>query len=123
MASLDELLIFAARGGNDALVRDRIAAGADVNHLSDRHGSALLEAVRGGHVTVVQTLLGHGADANRAFPDGHGPLEYALRYGHDAITIVLLEAQTRLQPHSRDIYQSLLSQCLERQGRRQGCVD
>ena len=116
MTSLDELLIFAARGGNDALVRERIAAGADVNHLSDRHGSALLEAVRRGHIAVVQTLLAHGADPNRAVRHGQGPLEYSLRYGHDEITTVLLQAQTRLQPHARDVYQGLLSDCLKRQG-------
>ena len=112
MATPDELLIFAARSGNDRLVRERIAAGADVNHLSARHGSALLEAIRCGHARVVHTLLEHGADPARAVWDGHGPLEFALRYGHDEITLALLQAQARLQPHSRDIFQTLLSECL-----------
>ena len=117
MASLDELLIFAARGGNDALVRERIAAGADVNHVSDRHGSALLEAVRCGHTAVVQTLLRLGRDPIRAVRHGPGPLEYSLRSGPDEITTVLLQAQTRLQPHARDVYQGLLAECLKRQER------
>jgi ankyrin repeat protein len=116
MTSLDDLLIFAARSGNDSLVRDRIAAGADVNHAGDQYGSPLLEAIRCGHVTVVETLLAHGADPNRSDHRGQGPLEYALHYGHDQITGILLRVQARLRPHSSDAYRRLLSECLGRLG-------
>ena len=117
MATLDELLIFAARGGNVVLVSERVEAGADPNYRDDRHGSALLEAVRGGHVAVVQALLAHGADPNQAVWRGDGPLELALHYGHDDVVAVLLQAQTRLRPHSTAKYRQLLAESLERGGR------
>ena len=117
MASLNELLIFAARAGNAALVSERIEAGADPNYRDERHGSALLEAVRGGHGALVQALLTHGADPNRAVWRGDGPLELALHYGHDDLVAVLLQAQTRLRPHSTATYRQLLAESLERGGR------
>lgn len=116
MTSLDDLLIFAARSGDDSLVRERIASGADINHASDQYGSPLLEAIRCGHLTVVETLLAHGADPNRSDHRGQGPLEYALHHGHDQIARILLRVQARLQPHSKAAYRRLLSECLERLG-------
>ena len=116
MPSLDELLIFAARAGNDSLVRQRIQAGADVNHVSERHGTALTAAVVGGYQDVVQTLLAYGADPNRASDDRHGPLECALHCRQDEITVILLHAQARLGRHSRRVYKDLLAESLKRQG-------
>ena len=58
---LNQLAVFAARSGNAQLLRDRIAAGADVNYSN---GEALKVAAAAGQVESIEILTQNGADVN-----------------------------------------------------------
>jgi ankyrin repeat protein len=115
MFSAHQLLIFAARAGNLELMRERIAAGADVSYQDEQHGSALLVAVASHQASAVELLLSHGSDILMSDSHGQGALEYALRSHDDAIVSVLLRAGARLQPHSLPRFRDMLAQHLKRQ--------
>jgi ankyrin repeat protein len=116
MFTIHQLLIFAARGGNLDLMRERIAAGADVSYVDVDHGSALFAAIAGHHLSAVEFLIANGADVRMADAHGQGPLEYSLRHGDDNITAALLRASARLKPHALSRFRKLLSEHLRRRG-------
>src|SRR5262245_58826924 len=63
-AFADEALFAAARKGDVAAVRERLAAGADVNAKTPYGASALSFASEKGHLDVVRELLKANADPN-----------------------------------------------------------
>jgi ankyrin repeat protein len=72
-------LILAARSGFADAVKTLVAAGADVNQLSDGDKtSPMLIAAINGHFDVAQWLLERGADPNAASENGVTPLYAAL---------------------------------------------
>lgn len=116
MFTIHQLLIFAARGGNLEVMRERLSAGADVSYVDEYHGSALFAAIVGRHVTAAEFLIANGADLQVTDAHGQGPLEYSLRYGNDDITAALLRAKARLQPHALSRFRELLSEHFRRRG-------
>ena len=60
----DTLLIAAACGGHEAMVRMLLQRGASVNLLAFDGGAALMGAASRGHTTIVQALLDAKADAS-----------------------------------------------------------
>ena len=69
-------LLFAARAGDDALVRLLLDSGADVNEIAQDGSTSLLIATLRGHVAVALFLLNHGADPNAPGP-GYSALHWA----------------------------------------------
>ncbi len=90
-------LMMAAHEGDADLVREIIAAGADVNKRQEknRDGStgggytALILAATEGHLPVVQILLDAGAEAGLENHAGYDAAYYAEKNGHDEIAALL----------------------------------
>jgi ankyrin repeat protein len=82
-------LLQAATTGDAAAVRAALAAGAEVNALSDTHGTALGAAALYGHLEVVAALLAAGADV-AADQGGQTALMLAADQGHTAVVEALL---------------------------------
>jgi ankyrin repeat protein len=113
-----QLVIFAARSGNVAKLRERLRAGGDINHFHPKDGSPLIAAIRSHRVAAVEWLLANGADANANYGDDTGPLEIALRRPNLEIVGLLLAAGARLRRKSRPYYAVRLKNCLKALGRR-----
>ena len=101
----------AAQLGHNAIVVKLLAAGADVNALSNGSDgfpdTPLVCAVVRGNVEVVETLLAAGADVEKFAPnhvESHGkmnPLYLAAYEGHKEICRRLLRAGAQLWVRSR----------------------
>jgi ankyrin repeat protein len=87
-------LLAAAATGDTDIVKQLIAAGANVNH-ADRNGlTPLMRAAHSGHADVAAMLLNNGAK-----PDSHtgqlSALVFAAEGGHDAVVRLLIERGAR----------------------------
>ena len=92
-------LIAAAHLGHDGVVRQLIAAGAPLNHVNNRHWTAVIEAVvlgQGGlrQVATLKALLDAGASIRLADRDGRTPLALAQAPGYTEM-VRLLQAARR----------------------------
>jgi ankyrin repeat protein len=76
--------------GDVAAIPLLIAAGADVNELLMKDGSALHIAVVNGHIRAVEELMKLGADPKLAREDGLTPLELAANKGNLEILKLLV---------------------------------
>ena len=90
-------LMFAARGGHEAVAKLLLEHGADVNAAANSDGwTALMVATRLGHEAVAKLLLEKGADVNAVRNDGVAALMLAAAGGHEAVGQLLLK-------HSADV--------------------
>jgi ankyrin repeat protein len=90
------LLIVAAAGGQEAMVRMLLQRGASVN-LQDSDGvTALMDAVGNGHTTIAQALLDAKADASLQTTNGITALMEAEQQEHTA-TAQLLRRHAKRQ--------------------------
>src|SRR5262245_14729862 len=89
-AFADEVLFAAARKGDVAAVRERLAAEADVNAKTPYGATALSFASEKGHLEIVRELLKAKADPNvkDTFYQAT-PMTWALSKNHTAIVIAL----------------------------------
>lgn len=80
-------LHFAAQQGDLDSARLLIEAGADINHVTEEEGNALLLASANGHEELALFLLENGADPTITAGDGSGitALHYSLRDGIRAL--------------------------------------
>jgi ankyrin repeat protein len=85
-------LHWAAYGGDEAQVRQLLAAGTDVDVRLAKGSTPLHLAAYRGHSGVVRLLLAHGAAVNARTRDGVTPLDWAQHNGHTE-TVALLKAQ------------------------------
>jgi hypothetical protein len=76
--------------GNTSLVKSLLAAGADVNAISDGGKTALMRAVTKGYLDIVQVLLDAGADVNAKKENGSTALIIAVFFGYAEIVRALL---------------------------------
>ena len=85
-------LLWAARGGHEAVVKALLATGKAAANAEDRdRRTPLLWAAQGGHEGVVKALLATGTVAADAKDrDGRTPLSWAARNGHEAVVKLLL---------------------------------
>ena len=94
-AALDQdgttALWHAARGGNLAVVKALVGAGADVGAAKTTGSSVLWAASLDGHAPVVAYLLEQGADHERPNNDGASPLFAAAQGGGLDVVVLLLD--------------------------------
>lgn len=107
--TINDLVVFAARSGNAALLRERIANGGNVN--SD-NGAALRVATANGNFEIIEILIENGADVNPVVT-GFGPLEVALRCKQADAAYKLLCAGAKLQRTTRPYYRERLESVLK----------
>lgn len=111
--SLNQKLIFAVRGKNLELIKERLALGADINYQDLAHGSALVAAINTNDLHIVQFLLDNGANANAKNQYGVVPLEVALHHASDEIVRLLAwygaTLNSRIRPHWRERLEACLS--------------
>ncbi|KAK4150798.1 hypothetical protein C8A00DRAFT_45879 [Chaetomidium leptoderma] len=88
----------AAEEGNEQMVRNLLAIGANIDAFTGYYGTPLAAACRHGHGTVVKLLLDADADVhmNRFFGT---PLELAAGAGHRDVVEMLLAVLKRKQAH------------------------
>jgi outer membrane protein assembly factor BamB len=92
-AFADEALIATARSGDLAGVKERLAAGADVNGKNAYGATALSYACEKGHLEVVKTLLAAKADPNVKDKFYQAtPITWAVMRDHSAVVVALLES-------------------------------
>ncbi len=80
----------AVEEGDMELVKSRLAAGADVNAVSDGGKTALIRAATRGYTDIVRVLLDAGADVHAQKENGATALMLAVFFGHADIVRALL---------------------------------
>jgi uncharacterized protein len=90
-------LIAAAHLGHDGVVRQLIAAGAPLDHVSNLHWTALIESIvlgNGGprHQATLQALLQAGASHALTDRQGNTPLQLARQRGYNEMVQMLQAA-------------------------------
>jgi len=85
-------LIYAATGGQDAVVTYLLAEGASVNAVSPNGTSALMMAVREGRGSTVTLLIARGANVNQRNQSGATALSWALRGNEQDMAAALRRA-------------------------------
>jgi len=96
----ETLLIVAAAGGQEAMVRMLLQRGASVN-LQDSDGvTALMEAAGNGHTTIAQALLDAKADASLRGIDGNTALMAAEQEKHTATAQLLRQHAKQQTPEA-----------------------
>ena len=111
-----QLLIFAARSGNVAALRERVRNGGDINYFDSKDGSPLAAAIRNDRVAAIEWLLANGADVNAKYGDQIGPLEVALHRPNPEVVGLLVRAGARLRKKVRPYYAVRLKNCLKALG-------
>ncbi|KAF4154399.1 hypothetical protein CNMCM6069_009417 [Aspergillus lentulus] len=84
-------LSWAAVKGHEALVKQLLDKGADIDTRNRSGETPLSEAAANGHEAVVKQLLDKGADTDLKDEDGRTPLSWAAEYGHEAVVKQLLD--------------------------------
>ena len=85
-------LIYAAAGGNEAMIVYLLAEGANINAGSPNGTTALMMAIREGKVPAASLLLARGADVNKRNQNGATALSWALRGNEKALAEALRRA-------------------------------
>jgi len=76
----DRALLEAVYDGNIEVVKQQLAAGADVNAKTYGGWTPLHWAAGGGHKVIVELLIAEGADINAKYEDDVTPLDEAIKY-------------------------------------------
>jgi hypothetical protein len=95
------LLIAAAGGGREAMVRMLLQHGASVNLQSPGGVTALMDAASNGHTTVVQVLLDAKADASPQNANNYTALMIAEHYKHAATAQQLRQHAKQQTPEAK----------------------
>ena len=78
-AKEDSELLDAAKNGNIEVVKQRLAAGADVqSRCTECEGTALSHAASGGHIEIAELLVANAADVNAKDDDNDTPLDWGI---------------------------------------------
>jgi len=95
----DEMLRYAARAGDNALVFETLDQGATLDDPGSTcdHPRALQAAALGGHVALVRELLARGADAN-LMSDYSTAVSAAITGGNIEIVKILIDAGADVNP-------------------------
>ena len=107
MITLDQLVIFAVRGGKTQLVRECLEAGGNPSYFDSRHGAALFVAINSQQVEMIHLLMEYGANINMTDERGFGALEYALRTSDHAVIAAVLRYGATLKAHREHWHEAL----------------
>ena len=110
--TLNQLVIFAARGGNLDLLKERVESGGDINYFDSNYGSALTAAIGNGNICIIDYLIENGANLNAENAHGIVPLEMALHHASDDIVRKLAMSGAKLNSRSRPHWRERLVACL-----------
>jgi ankyrin repeat protein len=110
--TIDQKIIFAVRGKNLDLVKERISEGGDVNHQDPKHGSALIAAINNNDHDMIQYLIDNGANVNAENSHGIVPLEIALHHSSDEVVRKLSWSGAKLKSKTRPHWKERLESCL-----------
>ena len=103
MTNIHKKLHDASSAGDDTLVRELLAAGAEPDKYKDSWGdSALSEAARWGRDSTVSILLQAGANLNIQNDNGRTALHRAAYNGHNEVTTTLIKAGADLNLQNKD---------------------
>jgi hypothetical protein len=91
----------AARAGDVAVLRARLAAGANPNARDARGRTPLMDAVAGDHLDAMRLLLSGGADVDAHADDGQTPLIEAAAQGRLDAARLLVQSGANLNLASR----------------------
>ena len=111
-SNIDQKLIFAVRGRNLELVKERLAEGGNINHQDPKHGSALIAAINNDDVSLIQYLIENGVDVNAENKYGVVPIEVALHHSTDEVVRLLAWSGARVKSKVRPHWQERLESCL-----------
>lgn len=98
-------LLVACRDGHTAIVKELLAAGADVNVTEPTFGAVPLhKATYNGHADITALLAKQpGVNLDYQGPsNGYTPLHDALWHGYDDCSVILIEAGARLDQKGHD---------------------
>jgi hypothetical protein len=88
--NLQTPLLYAAMGGNQAIVELLLENGADIESMDNNGWTPLCRATRNGHLAIVEWLLNKGADIESKDNASRTPLSWAAQYSHQTIVELLL---------------------------------
>ena len=111
--TINQKVIFAVRGRNLDLLKERISKGGDINYQDPEHGSALITAIKNEDETILQYLLENGVNVNTENSHGIVPLEVALHQSNDDIVKKLSWSGAKLNSRSRPHWKERLEACLK----------
>ncbi|KAG8457228.1 hypothetical protein KFE25_009807 [Diacronema lutheri] len=114
MRAAEAALLDAAAAGDEARVRELLAAGADPAGETVEGWTALIRASAGGHAAVVAVLLAAGAPPNPARANTHTALRAAALYGHASAAKQLLAARADPNTPSAGLRTPLMGACFAR---------
>ncbi|OQR85672.1 protein kinase [Achlya hypogyna] len=92
-SATDKIKTLSAYNGREGVVRQLIAAGANVNHKGNDQFTSLIYAAVKGHVTCARRLLAAGADVNAANKSMNTARDIAKGYNNSNVLRALDEVQ------------------------------
>jgi ankyrin repeat protein len=111
--TINQKVIFAVRGKNLELLKERISEGGDVNHQDPEHGSPLVAAINNEDEAILQYLIENGANVNAENSHGIVPLETALHHSSDEVVRKLSWLGAKLNSRARPHWKERLEACLK----------
>ena len=102
-------LMFAAQQGDLESARILVAAGADVNEVTEEYGSALMVSAAGAYEALAMFLLEQDADPNVADDHGITALHHAVQKGLSALTGVRYDQYRMAPPNLPELVKAMLS--------------
>ncbi|KAH2542215.1 hypothetical protein KXW97_003527 [Aspergillus fumigatus] len=101
-------LLWAVKHGHEAVVKQLLKKGADLESKDKRFGQTPLSwAAKHGHEAVIKQLLEKGADLESKDQYGQTPLSWAAKHGHEAEMQQLVEQVADIPVRDKNIIQAL----------------
>ncbi|WP_016951606.1 ankyrin repeat domain-containing protein [Anabaena sp. PCC 7108] len=103
----DTALMKASREGLSAIVKELIAAGADINATNNDHNNALWFACFGNHYDLITLLLDNNTDINNQNDNGATVLMYGASAGKTEVVRLLLQYHPNMNLQNLDDYKAI----------------
>ena len=103
----DTALMKATRQGLSTIVKELIAAGADINATNNDHNNALWFACFGDHYDLINLLLDNNIDINNQNDNGATVLMYGASAGKTEVVRLLLQYNPNMNLQNLDDYKAI----------------